>query len=274
MLDLFTDDAPTAEDLGQWFTPRWACEAIVERHFAHLGPSDRVLEPSCGPGHFLLALPEDVDAIGVEIDPALAAQARAATGREVLCGDFLRVAVPGPVTHIVGNPPFQAELVHGFLKRAHQLLPEGGTCGFLLPSYIFQTSSRVMDLNQHWSIEAELLPRNIFPRLKLPLVFSMFRKDRARSLVGFFLFRETADVSAMPRHIRDALTGLAQGSVWRAAVRAAFATVGDCAASLDALYAAVERPTENRFWREKVRQTLQVYPEFARAPDGRWKVAP
>lgn len=260
-------------ELGQYFTPRWVAEAVVERHFAHLGRGDRVLEPSCGPGHFLLALPDEIEAFGVEIDPVLAAQARAATGREIICGDFLRVPIPGSVTHIIGNPPFSSDLVHGFLDRAHQLLPEGGTVGFLLPSYILQTSSKVALMNRKWSISAELMPRNIFPRLKLPLVFSLFRKDRERTLVGFFLFRETEDVSAMPRHIRAALEGLAHGSVWRCAVRAAFATVGDVVASLEALYAAVERPTPNQHWREKVRQVLQVYPEFERAADGRWRVA-
>jgi adenine-specific DNA-methyltransferase len=271
-VDLFETPEDRVAELGQYFTPRWVAEAVVERHFAHLGPRDRVLEPSCGPGHFLLALPDEVDALGVELDPVLAAQARAATGREIICGDFLRVDIPGPVTHIVGNPPFSADLVHGFLDRAHTLLPDGGTVGFLLPSYILQTSSKVALMNRKWSISAELMPRNIFPRLKLPLVFSLFRKDRERTLVGFFLFRETEDVTAMPRAIRAALEGLAAGSVWRRAVRLAFVAVGDTVASLEALYAAVERPTLNQHWREKVRQTLQVYPEFSRADDGRWKV--
>lgn len=271
-VDLFEEDDRTAA-LGQYFTPRWVAEAIVERHFAHLGRGDRVLEPSCGPGHFLLALPDEVDAIGVELDPQLAAQAREVTGREIICGDFLRVAIPGAVTHIVGNPPFTADLVHGFLDRSHELLPEGGTVGFILPSYILQTSSKVAQINRKWSVQAELMPRNIFPRLKLPLVFSLFRKDRERTLVGFFLFRETEDVSAMPRAIREALQGLDAGSVWRRAVRLAFVAVGDTVASLEALYAAVERPTVNQHWREKVRQVLQVYPEFSRRPDGRWTVA-
>lgn len=270
--DLF-DPVDQQAALGQWFTPRWACEAIVERHFARLGSGDTVLEPSCGPGHFLLALPPSVDALGVEIDPVLAARARELTGREILCGDFLRVEIPRPVTHIVGNPPFQSDLVHGFLRRAHRLLPDGGSCGLLLPAYVLQTSSRVCELARDWSIETELVPRNLFPRLKLPLVFSMFRKDRARTLVGFFLYRETADVAAMPKEMREALVTATRGSVWRAAVRSAFAAVGECVASLEALYAVVERPTANRFWREKVRQVLQLYPEFARLADGRWRVA-
>lgn len=69
--------------LCQWFTPAWLAEALVERHFSRLDAADLVLEPTCGAGAFLRAIPAHVPAIGVEIDPALAAAARA-TGREVL----------------------------------------------------------------------------------------------------------------------------------------------------------------------------------------------
>ena len=43
--------------LGQFFTPDWAAEALVEQHFGDLGLFDRVVEPSCGGGAFLRALP-------------------------------------------------------------------------------------------------------------------------------------------------------------------------------------------------------------------------
>jgi site-specific DNA-methyltransferase (adenine-specific) len=261
-------------ELNQYFTPSWVCEAIVERHYRALDLADTVLEPSCGDGRFLQALPAEVHAIGVEIDPVMAERARQATGRTIITGDFCTVEIPGPVTHVVGNPPFDAATIHAFLGRAHGLLEHGGTCGLLLPAYVLQTSSKVMALNRHWSIEQELMPRNIFPRLKLPLVFAMFRKDRMRKLVGFFLYREAADVAAMPKEMREALRQPASGSVWRQAVRAAFARVGSMRASLADLYAAVERPTQNAYWREKVRQTLQVYPEFRRANDGSWTCQP
>jgi hypothetical protein len=259
--------------LHQWFTPRWVCEAIVERHFARLDLGDVVLEPSCGDGRFLQALPAHVGGIGVEIDAELAERARLATGREIITGDFLQVQLPQPITHVVGNPPFDAAVIHAFLHRAHQLLPREGTCGLLLPAYILQTSSKVLALNQQWSIEQELMPRNIFPRLSLPLVFAKFRKDAQRTLVGFFLYREAADVAAMPGELRRALEQPAAGSVWRRAVRAAFDQVGDSVASLDRLYAVVERPTENRHWRDKVRQVLQAYPEFQRTSRGQWRLA-
>lgn len=260
---------PNAE-LSQWFTPRWVCEAIVEEFFPKLDLADLVVEPSCGPGRFLQALPDHVNAIGVEIDPQLAQQAREATGRPIITGDFLKAPIPVGVSHILGNPPFTADLIHGFLDRSHELLVEGGTCGFLLPAYVLQTSSKVMQLNSRWSISQQLMPRNIFPRLKLPLVFALFRKDQVRSLVGFFLYREAADVAAMPKDVKEALSEPGKGSVWRRAVRCAFERVGASVATLDGLYQAVERPTDNQYWRQKVRQTLQAYPEFRRTGQGTW----
>lgn len=259
--------------LHQWFTPRWVAEAIVERHFAHLDLCDKVLEPSCGAGAFLHAIPDHVDAIGVEIDPVVAATARAATGRQVIVGDFLQTELPSGITHVIGNPPFDSKLIHAFLRRVHGVLPEGGTAGLLLPAYVMQTHTKVMALNARWSISAELMPRNVFPRLKLPLVFALFRKDAARRLVGFFLYRESADVSALPAPVRAELVTGARGSVWRAAVRRAFEILGCRSATPAQLYAAVERPTENRFWREKVRQVLQSYPEFRRCAGGAWELA-
>lgn len=258
--------------LHQWFSPPWVCEAIVERYFRDLDLGDVVLEPSCGDGRFLAALPAEVPAIGVEIDPDMAERARVATGRPVITGDFLTAEIPGRVTHVIGNPPFESRLIHAFLDRAHALLEDDGTVGFLLPAYVLQTSSKVVTMNRRWSISQELMPRNIFPRLHLPLVFTLFRKDRARTLVGFFLYREANDVAKMPKELQDALRQPAKGSVWRQAVRAAFKRIGESKATLDALYAAVERPSTNNFWREKVRQTLQAYPEFQRLGPGQWAI--
>lgn len=268
-------DEPTRRaELNQYFTPPWVCEAIVERHFGHLTMADRVLEPACGDGRFLAALPDYVDAVGVEIDPAMAEKARASSGRTVIAGDFLTAQVDGRFSHVIGNPPFEANVVHGFLHRIHSMLEDGGLCGLLLPAYIFQTSSKVMSLNRQWSISQELMPRNVFPGLKLPLVFAKFRKDAARTLVGFFLYRETADVAQLPRDVRKALETPARGSVWRQAVRTAFRKLGATTASLEALYRAVECPRENQFWRQQVRKVLQVYPEFRRVSNGTWALSP
>jgi adenine-specific DNA-methyltransferase len=77
-------------DLNQFFTPSWAAELLVQRNFADLGPQDCVAEPSCGDGRFLMAIPPEVQAYGVEIDPAMAEEARRNSGRPVICDDFLR----------------------------------------------------------------------------------------------------------------------------------------------------------------------------------------
>ena len=264
---------PLRPELHQWLTPAWAAEEIVQRKFPELAHGrHRVLEPSCGDGRFLLALPQQVDALGVEIDPVLAWKARTNTGRQVITGDFLTVDLPGRFTHAIGNPPFEANTIHRFLSRIHDLLDEGGKCGMLLPAYVLQTSKKVLDLSARWSIAQDLVPRNLFPRLSLPLVFAVFSKERERHLVGFFLYREAADVAALPPAIAAALAEQGKGSVWRRAVRRAFECLGVRRATLDSIYAAVERPSQNKFWREKVRQTLQTYPEFKRKAVGVWEL--
>jgi len=65
--------------LGQYMTPDWAAHALVDRYFADLCCDDLVVEPSCGRGAFMRAIPAHVPVIGVEIDPDLAAEA--VTGR-------------------------------------------------------------------------------------------------------------------------------------------------------------------------------------------------
>jgi site-specific DNA-methyltransferase (adenine-specific) len=260
--------------LDQWLTPAWAAEAIVESHYSHLGRADHVLEPSCGRGAFLSAIPACVPAIGVEIDPVLAAQARELTGRSVVCGDFREVSLPTGITTIIGNPPFKADIVEAFIARARRVLPDEGEVGFVLPAYIFQTTSKVMAYAQHWAIESQLLPRNLFPRLKLPLVFARFRKTHDRRLVGFLLYRETADVQSMRSGIQhQVLQKNGRHSVWRRAVHAAF-DVLPSVATLKDIYAvlgdASRRPTGNVHWAPKVRQVLQTYPEFEPVRTGQW----
>lgn len=266
--------ADSRKTLGQYFTPRWVAEAVVERHFAGLAKGATVLEPSCGDGAFLHALPAHVNAIGVEIDPRWAEQARRATGRTVLLGDFLTVPLPAQVDAVVGNPPFHADTVARFLDRAHPLLGEGGKCGLILPAYVLQTSSKVVAMAKKWSISQELLPRNIFPGLSIPIVLSLFTKEVQRRLFGFFLYREAAEVAALSKPARQVLERSGEGgSVWRKAVHAAFDRVSEEVAPLEALYRALEgsRPTDNPHYRAKVRQTLQAYPEFESVDRGVWR---
>jgi hypothetical protein len=259
----------------QYFTPVWVAQALVERHFAALDSTDGVIEPSCGPGAFLRAIPAHVPAVGVEMDPVQAARARAATGRPVIEGDFRTVPIDFQPTAIIGNPPFRGALIDAFLGRCHELLPEGGRVGLILPAYAFRTASRVVDLTERWSVAQEMLPRSAFSyRMREPLMFALFSKDRRRVMVGFALFAEERDRQCLGKPYRDLLSK-ATGSAWRAVCRLALERLGG-AADLPAIYAELERnrPSRTEWWREKIRQTLRVYPgDFVAVAAGQYRLA-
>lgn len=257
--------------LDQYFTPCWAAECLVEQFFPELSARDTVIEPSCGRGAFLKAIPDEVRAVGVEIDPALAAEAVTNSGREVIVGDFRTVEVPAP-TFIIGNPPFDMKVFDGFLQRASKLLPSGGRCGFLLPAYAVQTPSRVLRWKQDWSIDQALVPRTLFQRLSLPLVFLMFAKERPCILTGFALYEEAQDITGMPARMKLILTHGRPGiGVWRAVVAEALVRMGG-EGELSDIYAMIapKKPTSNPWWKEKIRQTLQRH--FENTGRGRWRI--
>lgn len=272
MTHLILETQSTQRQFGQWFTPAWAADALIERYFPGLGPHDLVLEPSCGAGAFLQALPPEVPAIGVEIDPHFAELARRNTGREILVGDFRRIPVPFTPTVIVGNPPYEVRLIEGFLSRARHLLPDNGRCGFLLPAYAMQTHRRVWKWHQHWSISADIIPRRLFPRLRLPLLFVMFTKEEVRTMVGFALYREAVEIDALSARAKRILVdGAPRMGAWRALVQATLEKLGG-RATLPELYHAIEprRPTPNPWWQEKTRQILQRY--FRQVDRGVWSL--
>lgn len=253
-------------DLCQYFTPLWVAQALVERHFRDLGRDDLVIEPSCGYGAFLQALPPFVPAVGVEIDAALAARARANTGRQIIVGDFRTVVLPANPTVLIGNPPFKSLLFDAFLDRAYSILPEGAKAGFILPTYFFQTARRVCEYGERWSLSIELMPRNAFhARMKTPLLFALFQKNAARTLVGFVLYRECDDLHQMAKPYRELLSSY-EGPIWLAVCRMALRRLGG-SASLKQIYLELERnrPTRTEWWREKIRQTLRAYGDIFKA---------
>lgn len=245
------------QSLGQYMTPGWAAVELVERYFGDLGARDHVIEPSCGTGAFLRALPPDVPGLGVEIDPELAAIARRTSGRPVIVGDFRMVDLPIRPTAIIGNPPFAVRTITDFLDRAWSLLPDEGRVGFILPAFAFQTANTVESIAERWSIRQDMLPRNLFDGLTKPLCFAVFSRGRARGLVGFALYHELAAVNRLQARYR-ALLRAGEGSAWAAVTRAALEALGGTAALAD-LYREIEghRPTTNQFWQAKVRQVLQ-----------------
>jgi adenine-specific DNA-methyltransferase len=255
---------------GQYFTPEWAADLLVERYFPDLGAADLVLEPSAGCGAFLKAIPAHVPAVGVEIDPALAAVAEANSGRRVIVGDFAAVELPEGVTAVIGNPPFEMAVWERFLARSSRILPECGRMGMVLPAYFFQTHIRTLRWLDSWSMRVDMIPRTLFTRLSLPIVFATFTKDRKRGMVGFVLYPESGDLENFREDVRSRLhEGAARRGVWHSVVDDELQRLGG-KAHLSELYRAIEhhRPTPNVWWREKVRQILQLH--FTPLGDGQW----
>lgn len=242
--------------LSQWMTPAWAAEAIVAHALPDLVTGSTVVEPSCGVGRFLHALPDGVRAIGVEIDPRLARIAADTTGAEVLCGDFRSITLPVErCDAIIGNPPFQLDVFDGMLDRAHDLLDEGGPVVMILPAFAFQTTSRVTRYNRRWSISQEMLPRTLFPGIRLPLMLARFTKDSTPTLRGLILYHESREIEEMPEVYRRALGNGRSG--WKAVVEEALRRLGgEGTIAQVCAEIAPRRPTDTQHWRAKVRQQL------------------
>lgn len=254
-------------DKHQWFTPVWAANALIDAHFGDLTDDDVVVEPTCGTGNFLMAIPANIRAFGVEIDNALADHARRTTGRAVISGDFRTVRLPEKPTKVIGNPPFDMDVVDAILDRCHDLMDRDGRAGFILPAYAFQTASRVSAYARRWSLEQEMIPRNLFPGMSKPLCFAVFRKDGLGNLKGFSLYRELHDTNSMPKFAVEELNH--SRNPWRVIVSHALEDLGG-AASLKEIYKAVEprKPSGNSWWKEKVRQTLARSKGFVKLDKG------
>jgi site-specific DNA-methyltransferase (adenine-specific) len=279
-LDLFTPSAPVQQTdlnarsgdaaLSQWFTPFWVAEELVDDALRGLGQDIHVAEPSCGTGAFLTAIPKSCQAFGVDIDPAVVPAAIANSGREVLIGDFRTIDLEDrKVELLVGNPPFEMEIIEGFLDRAHSILPDDGLVAMVLPAYAFQTPSRVSRWMDKFAIDVNMIPRTLFPGLSKPLVWAKYTKTSLRRFSGIMLFAETRDIEQMRPVIRDAL---ARPGTWRSAIETALESLGG-EASLPAIYDAIspERRTSTH-WRPKIRQTLQR--NFHSLGAGRWSLPP
>ena len=107
------------QDFGDWQTPPGLVAEVLARLRADGSQFDRVLEPTCGRGHFLAACREDsdptVNLVGVEIQPEHAAEARAVVGDQgsILTADLFRLDLARDLPWtgsgrllVVGNPPW------------------------------------------------------------------------------------------------------------------------------------------------------------------------
>ncbi len=254
--------------LGQFFTPVWAAEILFKEHFSHLTDKDFVWEPSCGQGSCLSAIPAHIPAVGSEIDPALAELAYKNTGRPIYTGDFRYVSFPelNRITAVFGNPPFTLDAFEGLMERCSMILSLGNKAGFIIPAYFFQTARTFMRFARKWEITQEIIPVDLFKGervLSKPLIFASFIRDNSPQIVGFRLHSELCDMQSLDKEIRNILNNQVKrsGSVWREALVKVVQDSGGTA-TLNDVYTRMQkkRPTENPFWKEKIRQIIQESP--------------
>lgn len=277
-MDLFTqNEAPSLmpgldarsgdASLSQWFTPFWVAEELVDDALKNIGHAS-VLEPSCGTGAFLTAIPKNMPALGIDIDPRVVTAAVANSGRDVIVGDFRTHHLNGFKPEvIVGNPPFEMNSINGFLDRAHAILPDDGLIAMVLPAYAFQTPSQVTRWMDMFAIDVNMIPRTLFPGLSKPLVWAKYTKTAERRFSGMMLFAETRAIEDMKPAIRKALES---PGTWKSAVQTALDSLGG-EANMASIYEAMapeRRQTEH--WKPKVRQTLQR--GFTPLGNGRWSI--
>ncbi len=151
---------------GQFFTPQPVVDLVVD--LAGIRPGQRVLDPTCGSGTFLVAAARRGAVVeGGEVDPELVTLARlhlALVGgapRQVRRADVFRDPAGDPVDVILANPPFSVEVSDAaalagsdlaagrgrigsdelFLEAAHQRLRPGGRLAAVLP-YSLLTNPR------------------------------------------------------------------------------------------------------------------------------------
>jgi site-specific DNA-methyltransferase (adenine-specific) len=252
-------------ELGEYYTPSWAGPVLFNAHLGHLPPGAIIVEPGCGPGRMLQAIPARYRAIGVEINPTQAAEARRRTGREVIVGDIRTVQLPDRIDAFFGNPKFELDLIEDLLARADERMGYGGKLALILPSYLLQTSGTVLRMNRRFTIQSEKLPRDLFQRplqMKCPIEFVIFTKEQHPRLLGFQLYSELQEISRLEEGAQETLeTHIdSTGSVWRALVEKVVRKLGGRAHLRD-IYACVEgcRPTRTAWWKQQIRKVCQFF---------------
>ncbi|MBM4391355.1 MAG: SAM-dependent DNA methyltransferase [Deltaproteobacteria bacterium] len=174
---------------GQYFTPRPLVELVTD--FAQVRAGERVIDPTCGSGGFLVAAASrGADAEGIEVDPDLAALARlnlalhGASPRAVTVADFFASEPAEAYDVVLANPPFSVDIHrpdvlsrHGvrrarvtsdelFLRAAVRWVRAGGRVAVVVP-WSLLTGPAYDDLRAfilaHFAREAVVsLPEGVF----------------------------------------------------------------------------------------------------------------
>ena len=171
---------------GQFFTPSVITEFVVNLLGLEEGGTGDVLEPSCGAGAFLNAIPKSYSTTAIEMMNEASAVARLCFPHaRVLQENTLEVLheLEGRFDYVIGNPPFMSmkhtpELVGFevarflgkaewyFLELAFQALRPGGYCAFIVPDGILGNSKdqpgRKWLMESSWLRAVISLPRETF----------------------------------------------------------------------------------------------------------------
>jgi hypothetical protein len=137
---------------GAWFTPPAIVEGVLDR--AGVAAGDRVCDPACGAGAFLLAAARrGAIPTGMDVDPVAVAVARAVLwweggapwsqlgGADVVAGDALLADWTTRYDAVVGNPPFLGQLSRATAfdrPRAAALAARYGTTSYADAAALFQ----------------------------------------------------------------------------------------------------------------------------------------
>lgn len=132
-----------AKDLQFYWSPQPVVQAAMDlagisgpeaySYGRHL-PEYRVLEPSCGDGRILDELrARNCRSLGIECDPARAAEARA-KGHSVVTANFLDQAPVAEFDKVVMNPPFYGRHYAKHVRHALRFLKPGGVLVSILPA--------------------------------------------------------------------------------------------------------------------------------------------
>lgn len=134
-------------DNGQFFTPSVITEFVVDLLGIEEG---RVLEPSCGGGAFLRALPEACDVTGIEYMVETSEVSRICyPDATIIQGDALTQTFDEPFDYVIGNPPYglkvddwefdsgkKAKSEIAFIEYGLRNLREGGFLAMVIPDGI------------------------------------------------------------------------------------------------------------------------------------------
>lgn len=162
------------QELGFFETPPEIADRMAA--FLDMQPGQRVLEPSCGTGNLIVALPTFVKVWAVEVDPEIAARCADRTGKThghtPIVGDFLDLALSSPgvdIDAVTMNPPFAKSRDIAHVRAAFNLLRAGGRFAAIVSEGPFFRQDREATSFREWLespaveiVEIEKLPHGTF----------------------------------------------------------------------------------------------------------------